>query len=73
VVAVAVFAVKPPGPVHRKVAPVVGDVPVNVTVVVLQVRLPEADAVTPGNALFSSTSTVAVEVHPFAGLVTVKV
>jgi hypothetical protein len=73
VVALAVLAVKPPGPVHRKVAPLVADVPLNVTLDVIHVKLPETEAVAPGNVRFSCTSAVAVEVQPLAGLVTVTV
>jgi hypothetical protein len=73
VVALPVFAVKPPGPDHLKVAPVVEDVPESVTLVTLQVSVPETVAVAPGAALFSSTSTVAVDVHPLVGCVAVTV
>jgi hypothetical protein len=73
VVVVAVVAVNPPGPVHRKVAPVVGDVPVSVTVVLVQDNAPDTEAVASGAVVFCNTFTVAVEVQPFAGLVTVSV
>ncbi len=72
VVAFAVVAEKPLGPVHLNVAPVAEEVPVNVTEVVVQVIGPETDAVAPGAVLFCTTVTLAVDVQPLAGLVTVS-
>ena len=76
-VAVGVLAsveFNPPGPVHRKLTPAVGDEPINVTPRgVKQVKIPDADAVAPGAATFWITFTDAVEVHPLTGLVTVSV
>jgi hypothetical protein len=65
--------VNPPGPVHRNVTPAVGEAPVSVTDVLVQVNIPITEAVAPGNVLLGCTVTVAVDVHPFAGLVTVSV
>jgi hypothetical protein len=56
-----------------KVAPVVAEAPVNVTLVALQVSVPETDAVAPGTVLFSRTSIEAVDVQPLVGWVTVTV
>jgi hypothetical protein len=60
------------GPVQAYVTPVVEELPVNVTLVVVQVRLLAALAVTaPGAVPFCDTRAVSVAVHPPA--VTVKV
>jgi hypothetical protein len=68
--------VNPPGPVQLYVTPLVGDEPVNVTLVVVQVRIGEPEvavAVTPGAVVFCTTVTLVCAVHPLVLLVTVTV
>ncbi len=61
--AVAPVAVNPEGPLQLKVVPEVVELPVNVTLVVLQVSEPDAVAVTPaGAAVLEVTVTVPVPV-----------
>jgi hypothetical protein len=61
------------GPVHPNSAPEVDEDPLKVTVAVVQVIVCPDPALTLGTAVLVVTVTLAVLVHPFAGLVTVTV
>lgn len=61
------------GPVHVKLTPPVVELPLSVTVVVVQVIVCVVPAFTFGTVVFVATLTVPVLTHPFAGLVTVSV
>ena len=72
--AVAPVAVKLFGPVQVKVAPEVVEAPVRVTLVAVQVSVPDAVAVTPAGAVVVCVTVVeAVALHPVEGLVAVTV
>ena len=58
---------------HVKVAPVVVELPVRVTDVFVQVKVPPVLAEIFGTTVFCATVTTDVETQPFNGLVTVNV
>ena len=64
--------VKPFGPAHAHVTPLVGELPLKGRAGVVQVSVPPC-AVAPGGLLFKLTAAVACDVQPFAGLKTVNV
>lgn len=68
-----VMAVKPPGPVHEKVAPGVLVLPEIEIDGVEQFRVPEAVAEAVGGVVFDPTVTTADREQPFCGLVTLSV
>jgi hypothetical protein len=61
------------GPVQAYVTPNVPEFPERVTEGFIQPRGPLTPAVAPGTVVSFATLVVAMEIHPFAGLVTVKV
>jgi hypothetical protein len=58
-------------PFHAIVLP--AETPVSVALGLVQEIFPDEDAVTVGGVVFDVTTTVAVDVHPFAGFVAVQV
>ncbi len=67
----AMAALKPLGPVHKKEVPLVGDTPFKVTDCTTQVMEPLV-AVAPGGVLLAITTAVRVAVQPVTPSVTVR-
>jgi hypothetical protein len=64
----------PPGPVQLYVTPFVEELPTRVTLLTVQVRLPEIDAFTPVAVVVSCrTGMLLVDVHPLEGFFTTNV
>ena len=64
--------VKPLGPLHNAVAPLVVDDPFNCIDVVVQVKILSAPAFTFGGVVSCVTIIVSFDVQPFVGFVTVR-